>query len=161
MSNKRALFVGRFQPLHKGHKSVIDNLKDIYDLEIAIGSFEKSHTFENPLSGRERAEVLRNCFPDIETNEVPDVPSDREWTRKILEEIEFDFVVSGNSHTRKCFQNFNIEVTEPDFKEPERFKGENIRNRIIEGKEWKHLVPECALQVLEELNFEERVRNVS
>lgn len=158
---KTVIFVGRFQPFHKGHKHAIEDLKDNYKVKIVIGSSKSEGTFENPLNSEERKEIISKCFPELEISEIPDFPSDDKWTEKLIRKTEFDLAVSGNSHTRKCLKEFGIEVKKPDILKPEKYKGELIRGKIVKGKEWKDSVPECALGVLDSLGFEERVRKIA
>lgn len=61
LSPTRGMIVGRFQPLHIGHKHIINNALDIVDvLYICIGSYDKSKTQRNPLSGKERYDMFYN-----------------------------------------------------------------------------------------------------
>lgn len=61
--NMRALFVGRFQPLHWGHVKVVEWLLTHYDeVVIALGSADKALTFENPFTPGERLEMFRRHF---------------------------------------------------------------------------------------------------
>jgi len=63
----KAVYLGRFQPLHEGHKNVIERYKDKYDeFALVIGSADKSRTDDNPLTAQEREQVIRECFPDLE-----------------------------------------------------------------------------------------------
>jgi len=48
---RRGLFVGRFQPFHKGHlKAMKDILEKVDELVIVVGSSQYSHTMDNPLA---------------------------------------------------------------------------------------------------------------
>lgn len=161
MSNKIALFIGRFQPLHKGHKHAIERLKEEFEVKILIGSAQAERTSENPLSYSEREKIFLNCLPDLQVQGRRDLPSDERWTKTLIANFEFDFVVSGNSRVRRCFENYEIEVRAPEFHSPEKYKGEIIRERIKKGEEWRHLVPGCSLEKLEELDFAEIVRTCS
>jgi len=50
---QKALFIGRFQPPHLGHKKVIQNLAKKYNkITIAIGSSNQKRTTKNPLSAK-------------------------------------------------------------------------------------------------------------
>ena len=45
----KALFVGRFQPLHKGHLQIIQYASKKYDeVIIGVGSSQYNHTKHNP-----------------------------------------------------------------------------------------------------------------
>ena len=46
---KRGVFVGRFQPFHKGHLEFIKKiLKEVEELIIIVGSSQFSHRIDNP-----------------------------------------------------------------------------------------------------------------
>ncbi|MFB6294671.1 MAG: adenylyltransferase/cytidyltransferase family protein, partial [Candidatus Nanohaloarchaea archaeon] len=55
----RAVFVGRFQPFHRGHHRVVTEYRDRYDeFVLAMGSPTVSRTPDNPLTADERREVI-------------------------------------------------------------------------------------------------------
>lgn len=55
MSEKIGLYIGRFQPFHRGHLSVVrEALKHCDKLVIAIGSAQEDRTKKNPFSFEER-----------------------------------------------------------------------------------------------------------
>ncbi|HIH35636.1 MAG TPA: adenylyltransferase/cytidyltransferase family protein, partial [Methanosphaera sp.] len=63
MNGNRGLLIGRMQPVHKGHISVIkDTLKEVDELIIGIGSSDKSHTNSNPFTGGERILMLTKAL---------------------------------------------------------------------------------------------------
>src|SRR5256885_9498938 len=56
----RALFVGRFQPFHRGHLSMVKRiLESNSEIIVGIGSAQYSHTGENPFTAGERYEIDR------------------------------------------------------------------------------------------------------
>ena len=59
MNEKFGLYVGRFQPFHNGHKSVVkEALKHCDRLIIAIGSAQESRTKKNPFTFEERRKFI-------------------------------------------------------------------------------------------------------
>ena len=55
----RALFLGRFQPFHKGHLMVISGIaREAEYLVIAVGSAQYSHSQENPFTAGERYTMI-------------------------------------------------------------------------------------------------------
>jgi nicotinamide-nucleotide adenylyltransferase len=57
----RALYIGRFNPPHKGHLEALKyifNINEIDSVIIGIGSAQESHSVKNPLTGGERFELV-------------------------------------------------------------------------------------------------------
>jgi bifunctional NMN adenylyltransferase/nudix hydrolase len=71
--SKHAIFVGRFQPFHIGHYSIVEKILWDYErLILVIGSAEKSWTEENPWTLQEREEIIRASIP-LELQERMDI----------------------------------------------------------------------------------------
>lgn len=61
--SKVAVFIGRFQPFHNGHKNVIDlALKQCDKVIIVIGSSFEPRTARNPFSFDERSSMILNSY---------------------------------------------------------------------------------------------------
>ncbi len=55
----RAVFVGRFQPYHKGHHEAVKYILGKYsELVIVVGSAQENYTWENPFTAGERVEMI-------------------------------------------------------------------------------------------------------
>jgi bifunctional NMN adenylyltransferase/nudix hydrolase len=66
MSNKVAVFIGRFQPFHNGHKSVIDKaLETCNKIIIIVGSSNEPRTARNPFTFNERRDMIRFNYDDL------------------------------------------------------------------------------------------------
>ena len=147
---KKAVFVGRFQPLHNGHVNAIKNIveqDDIDHLHIIIGSADKKDTDNNPLSFETRKEIISDTLKHlIETGKISvtgldDHINDDEWIQNLKHIVpDADITYSGNEWTRRCMEPF-CTVEEPDFLDKENLNGTNIRSRIKGKKEIRHLVP--------------------
>ncbi len=58
-----AVFIGRFQPFHNGHLSVVLKAKEIADtVLIIVGSVDKPRTYKNPFSFDERKEMIEKSL---------------------------------------------------------------------------------------------------
>lgn len=63
MKFKCGLYVGRFQPLHIGHTSIIDQmLEECEEVIIAVGSAQESGTERNPLSYPLRQLIITETY---------------------------------------------------------------------------------------------------
>ena len=104
----KALFVGRFQPLHKGHLHAMRRILQRFDeLVVAIGSINKADG-GNPFSFGERKQMIRlalgkKLMKRARVIGVPDVGKDKKWAKSIAEKMDFDVVVTGNGWVRRCF----------------------------------------------------------
>ena len=57
------LYIGRFQPIHIGHESIIRRmLLECERVIIAIGSAQESGTMKNPFTLEQRADLITNVF---------------------------------------------------------------------------------------------------
>ena len=143
-------FLGRFQPFHRGHLSVVEGLDDFI---IAVGSASKSRTEDNPLSFEERKRLIEACV-DTEvvgledTGKTPE--GNREWGEK-LEGLGADVIVSGNDLVKRIVRDYtDLGLEEPEMLQQSIYSGTEIRRRIRSGEEWRYLVPDCAANLLEE-----------
>lgn len=71
---KYALFIGRWQPFHKGHQALIQTVIDEGKTPlIAIRDTEIDD--KNPYTIKEREEMIRMAFPNIRIITIPDIES--------------------------------------------------------------------------------------
>ena len=55
--------IARFQPLHNGHKSIIDKmLSESENITIILGSAQESGTERNPLTVLQRKQLIENLY---------------------------------------------------------------------------------------------------
>jgi nicotinamide-nucleotide adenylyltransferase len=160
------LFIGRFQPFHKGHLMVLKGMVKIcHRVVIGIGSPDAPFSTENPFSLAERKEMIQRALQDedlipqfnIDLMEIPDQTSDEEWAEQCLQMIEdIDTVWTGNEEVKKCFENKSVKIQ--TIKEVPGISSTNIRQAIKEGKDWKKMVPEAVVTMMIEVGGVERMR---
>jgi adenylylsulfate kinase len=69
------LFIGRWQPLHDGHRTIIDSAAD-NGKEVVIGIRDTELSEKNPFTAKERKELIEEVYgdhPNVEAMIVPDV----------------------------------------------------------------------------------------
>ena len=168
---RRALLVGRFQPLHWGHihcfKYVLERASE---LVIGIGSSQYSNTERNPLSMAERYEMIvrtlrREGFPmeRISIVPIPDTERPEEnWGMIVLERIpRIDIAFSNDPETVKCLSEVGIRVEGIPFHKRKLYEATKIRKKILQGdNSWRDLVPEEVAKFLDEIKFEERLKSI-
>jgi nicotinamide-nucleotide adenylyltransferase len=166
---RRALVIGRFQPLHHGHLYLFRYaLSRAEELVIGIGSSQFCCQPRNPLSAGERMELIvrtlrREGFPleKIFISCIPDTQSPEEnWGLIVLDRVpRIDIAFSNDPETVRCLKEVGIHVENVPFFKREVYEATKIRELILKGdSSWRSLVPESSLDFLIEVDFEGRVR---
>ena len=89
--NDILVFIGRFQPLHIGHKHVIDEaLEQSSHVVVLVGSSNRSSDIRNPWSFEQRLQMFKKVYPyDISTGRLIVKPlgdtlyNDEAWTSNV------------------------------------------------------------------------------
>ncbi len=160
---KKGLFIGRFQPLHLGHASVIEKaLQESDSLIIGIGSAEKHHTRENPFTYEERKAMIENSVSgNYSIVPIPDVNDYSKWVDHVkVISGEFDVVYSGNAIINDLFQKkgYNIrKITEDLY-----ISSSAIRDMMTRGvSDWKKFTPGRVADFIGKIDGTERVRSLN
>jgi nicotinamide-nucleotide adenylyltransferase len=162
-----ALLIGRFQPFHKGHLEVIRTiLKDCDYLTLGIGSAQYSHTFENPFTAGERHLMISRALREEGVQNyflVPIVDINRYavWVAHVSSLVPpFKAIYSNNPLTKRLFSEAGYEVRASPLFNIDLYSGTEIRNRMLAGKDWRHLVPKAVADVIDEIKGEERIKEL-
>ncbi len=164
----RGLLIGRFQPFHKGHIYVIKEIcKEVDEIIIGIGSAQLSHSIENPFTAGERIMMIsKSLFENgIEKNyyiiPIPDVNNNSLWVSHLKSLTPpFSKVYSGNPLVKRLFLEEGIEVLTPPLYNREMYSGTEIRRRMLEGEPWEDSVPKAVVDVIEEIDGVQRIRDL-
>lgn len=96
-----AVFIGRFQPFHIGHKEVIETaLKIAGKVIVVIGSANRPRTPKNPWTVTERSAMIigqdfNGQLPRIRIVKVNDQANDQKWTAAVQEAVGQAMVGDG------------------------------------------------------------------
>ena len=164
---KRGLYVGRFQPFHNGHKAVIDLLcNEVDELIIGIGSAQMSHDIRHPFTAGERVLMIQRVLADakIPVYIIPleDIKRNALWVAHVVSMVPpFDVVYTSNPLVIRLFTEAGFRVESPPMYQRQELSGTAIRQKMLEGDDWKQYVPEAAGLVIESVGGVERIRDIS
>jgi len=161
------LLIGRFQPFHLGHlDAVLFGLSRAENLFIGIGSSNKSNERKNPFSAEERTKMIISSIESsmidrLKIFDIPDVDNHEKWTFEIDQIVpKYGIVFTNDEFTKTLFEKRQINVVPVILKDREKFSGTNIRQLIVDDKNWQDLVPHGTRKVLDKLNAKGRIKNL-
>ena len=164
----RGIIVGRFQPFHLGHVSVVRfALKSCGELTVSVGSSQESGTECNPFDAATRARMVRaglsDCGVDLKRimiSHAPDFGDDDSWYRHIAEgDGPFDVVYSGNAWVRDIFRARGVAAVEPPKFRRDVISGTRIREMMARGSEgWEMLVTPGVAEIVRRSNAVAKAR---
>ncbi len=158
MKYRVALFIGRFQPFHKGHLYGLKKCLEVGErVLIGIGSSNVTLTEDNPYNEDLRRDMIYKVIEKYIDSEkvidvigIKDVPNDSEWVREL--EVTIDnlhltkdevVVVSNNEWVTKLLCLAGFPVHETGFFNRDELEGRLIRAMMREGDDkWKERVSE-------------------
>ncbi len=154
----KALFIGRFQPFHKGHLKVIKYLSNKYDvIIIGIGSSQYCRTINNPFSSEERILMIKESLKQENINNykiilIPDIHNPPKWVDHVLSiNSDFNYIVTNNDFTQKLFLEKGFKIKQTPLFNKKEYSGRVIRKRISENKSWENLVPISCIKIIKKV----------
>jgi nicotinamide-nucleotide adenylyltransferase len=163
----RGLYIGRFQPYHLGHQAVMHKIaEEVDEIIIVVGSAQVSHTPENPFTAGERMTMIYGALEDLRHRcyimPLQDVDRNAVWVSHVRSMTPaFDLVYSNNPLVVELFAEVGIEVRKPPMYGRESYSGTSIRKLIVEGGDWRSMVPESVASVIVDIGGVERLMNIS
>lgn len=137
---------------------------DAEHLIIGVGSCNREGTKDNPFSAQEREMMIAESLKIPVTYEfvrIPDFKDNGQWIRWIRDNIRFDVFKTNSPREREIFEKEGIKVEElPFYNRPEYWATE-VRKRVIEDGDWRSLLPDGTMKVLEEIGGIERIRRLN
>jgi len=167
---KRGLYVGRFQPFHLGHLSVIKKiLSEADEVIIVVGSAQYSHNLDNPFTAGERLVMVRSALEEagVELQRVwivpvPDVNLHMMWVAEVEGYTpEFTTVYSNEPLTKRLFTEAGYKVKNIPFYDREVYSSTLIREKMVKGENWKELVPKPVAAFIEEIDGTNRLEDLN
>lgn len=170
MEKIRGILIGRMQPVHNGHMQVIDKILDEVDeIIIGIGSAQLSHELKDPFTAGERIVMMNQALAerDVDSSRyyiipMQDINFNAIWVSHVkMLTPPFSIVYSGNPLVKQLFQEESFEVRQPPLYDRLHLSGSEVRRRILAGENWQELVPNSTIELLDEINGVERLKNLS
>jgi nicotinamide-nucleotide adenylyltransferase len=164
------LFIGRFQPFHKGHLATVKfALGKVDMLVIVVGSAQKSHEQKNPFTAGERIRMIKESLDSemVDTGNiliipVPDVDVHLLWTRQVDMLVpKYDVVFANDPFTLMLFRERGVKTVEAPLVERNEMQATEIRSRMAAGGKWEGLVPPAVAKIVKEISGVERVKAIA
>ncbi|WP_255193859.1 nicotinamide-nucleotide adenylyltransferase [Natronobeatus ordinarius] len=163
----RGFYIGRFQPYHNGHHSMVERIaEDVDELVLGIGSAGDSHSVKNPFTAGERIMMITKALVDFDlvTYAVPieDLERNSVWVSHVQSmSPDFDVAYSNNPLVIQLFREAGVPVRQSPMFNREVLEGTEVRERMIRDEDWQRLVPEAVVEVVDEIGGIERIQMVS
>lgn len=163
-------YIGRFQPVHKGHVYAVKYiLERVNELIIGIGSAQFSHEPENPFTAGERFTMLRLALDEAGIDRklyvvvpIPDTQVHSIWVAQVLAYTpKFDVVFTNDPLSRQLFAEANFKVEGIKFYRRAQYSATYVRRQILNGENWEDLVPRAVARYIREIGGVERIRNLA
>ncbi len=162
MKKTRALFIGRFQPLHKGHLHALKAVLAQCDfVTIGIGSVNNAGSGKNPFTYEERRRMLLLALKGVPRRKfsiipIPDFFNDRKWAAYVTAHAKFDVVVTGSRWVRRCLKGKAV-IRSPDYYRRKTHNSTRIRGLMRKGSNFASLLPASVFNLLKSAHLISRV----
>ncbi|HUI23697.1 MAG TPA: nicotinamide-nucleotide adenylyltransferase [Nitrososphaerales archaeon] len=161
------LLVGRFQPFHLGHLGAVKYaLRRVDYLYIVVGSAQRSHERDNPFTAAERIAMIKGALDGSGVDPskwmaipIADADSHSLWVSTVESMVpKFDVVFTNDALTYFLFKDEGIDVKAVPYLDRSRYSATNVRDRILERRDWESLVPLQVAKLVKKFGGVERVR---
>ena len=146
MNMKRGFYIGRFQPYHNGHQSVLEHIAGKVDeIIIGVGSAQLSHQMDNPFTAGERVLMITRSLNHLGCPfyviPIEDIQRNALWVAHVRSMAPpFDICYSSNPLVVQLFREAAVKVQSPGHVRagtPERHRDPPANaGRSSPGKSW-------------------------
>lgn len=158
------LLIGRFQPFHLGHLAAVRFALSMVDrLWLGIGSSNQPMSRENPFTADERQEMIASSLDPSSASKtriflVPDVDDHQRWIRIIDDAVSsYEIVFTTDRNTAELYLERGTKVVRIPLTDREHLSGTVVRALVLEGRRWKHLVPNGTWEVMQRIGARDRL----
>ncbi|HKL28458.1 MAG TPA: nicotinamide-nucleotide adenylyltransferase [Natrialbaceae archaeon] len=162
----RGFFPGRFQPFHRGHRAFVQQVaSEVDEVVVGIGSAQASHTGRNPFTAGERVSMIHAAIEDVEapTYVIPIEDIDRYslWPAHVQSLCPaFQAIYTNNPLVGRVCREAGLDVRGVDLVDRDRFRGTEIRRRMVEDEPWRDLVPDGTAEAIDDIDGVTRLRRI-
>ncbi len=159
----RILVVGRFQPLHHGHASLLSAAQAACDqLVVALGSSNAPSGPRHPFDDAERTHMLRRIVPHAVIVPVTDLNDPPRWAKHCLDATgPVDAVWGHDASPLELFREVGMAVHRVPEIERHRYQGSIIRHQMAAGdNSWREAVPAEVAHYLDSIEAPKRLERL-
>jgi len=167
MDSRRAFYIGRFQPYHLGHQTVLESIaEEVDEIIIGIGSAQASHEPDDLFTAGERVLMMTKALQELGVRHyiipIEDIKRNSVWVSHIISMTPpFQIVYSNNPLVIRLFEEAGFEVRQSPLYQRDKYSGTEIRRRMLNGEEWESLVPPSTADIIKEIGGVERLKLIS
>ena len=167
MDSRRAFYIGRFQPYHLGHQTVLESIaEEVDEIIIGIGSAQASHEPDDLFTAGERVLMMTKALQELGVRHyiipIEDIKRNSVWVSHIISMTPpFQIVYSNNPLVIRLFEEAGFEVRQSPLYQRDKYSGTEIRRRMLNEEEWESLVPPSTADIIKEISGVERLRLIS
>jgi nicotinamide-nucleotide adenylyltransferase len=137
-------------------------------LYIVIGSAQKSHERDNPFTSGERIAMIKSALDSGGVKPaswmaipIADTESHVLWPAILRASVPaFSVVFTNDGLTTRLLKEQRVNVEAVPYLERSSYSATNVRNRILEEKDWEKLVPGPVASLVKGVGGVERVRSM-
>lgn len=166
MDTRRAFYIGRFQPYHLGHQTVLESIaREVDEIIIGIGSAQASHEPDDLFTAGERVLMMSKPLQRLEVKHyvipIEDIKRNAIWVSHIISMTPpFQIVYSNNPLVICLFKEAGFDVRQSPLFQRDTYSGTEIRRRMLTGQEWESFVPPYTAEIIKEINGVNRLKTI-
>ena len=168
--HETGFFVGRFQPIHKGHLDIIKKiLKENKQIIIAIGSAEKNYVPENPMTAGERVLIIDETLKAEKINParyciipVRNIDNYALWVDHLnLYVPPYNTIYTGSNIVKACYEGAQSKHKLVKINRTLPISSTKIRISMLnKTKDWEKMVPHKTAELLKKLSLPKRIKQI-
>ena len=141
-------------------------LQKVQYLYVVVGSAQRSYERDNPFTAGERITMIKSALDGngVDPSKwmaipIADADSHSLWVSTVKSMVpKFDMVFTNDALTFSLFKDEKIGVAAAPYLDRRSYSATNVRDRILERKDWESLVPPQVSKLVKQFGGVERVR---